>query len=71
MRVVRVFVSPRRQCFDPGRGVRSAAAHTNETFFKQEPMVQLTSEGQLSAMFHHGFWQCMDILCDKQYLVEL
>ena len=44
---------------------------SDETFFEQEPMKLFTSEGQLSAMFHHGFWQCMDTLRDKQYLEEL
>lgn len=28
---------------------------SDETFFEQEPMMKLTEEGQLSAMFHHGF----------------
>jgi glucose-1-phosphate cytidylyltransferase len=44
---------------------------SDETFFEQEPMKKLTEEGQLSALFHHGFWQCMDTLRDKQYLDKL
>lgn len=31
----------------------------------------LTSDGQLMAYQHHGFWQCMDTPRDKKYLEDL
>lgn len=41
------------------------------TPFEHEPMRQLVTEGQLGAYFHHGFWQCMDTLRDKNVLEDL
>ena len=34
------------------------------------PLSTLASMGQLSAYFHHGFWQPMDTLRDRQKLEE-
>jgi glucose-1-phosphate cytidylyltransferase len=41
------------------------------TIWEREPMEQLAAEGQLSAWFHHGYWQPMDTLRDKMHLEEL
>lgn len=41
------------------------------TPWEHEPMRRLVSEGQLGAYFHHGFWQCMDTLRDKNVLEDL
>ena len=39
--------------------------------FEREPMQRLTGMRQVEAYFHHGFWQPMDTLRDKQRLEEL
>lgn len=39
--------------------------------WEHEPLRRLVSEGQLSAHFHHGFWQSMDTLRDRNVLEEL
>jgi glucose-1-phosphate cytidylyltransferase len=39
--------------------------------WEREPMERLAAEGQLSAYFHRGFWQCMDTLRDKIKLESL
>ena len=44
---------------------------SDETVFEQYPLQALAKTGQLSAYKHHGFWQCMDTLRDKNYLNEL
>lgn len=43
----------------------------DETQWEREPMERLAREGQLMAYRHHGFWQCMDTLRDKQLLESL
>ncbi|WOO35451.1 glucose-1-phosphate cytidylyltransferase [Anaerocolumna sp. AGMB13020] len=44
----------------------------NDTIsFEKYPLEKLAREGQLNAYMHHGFWQCMDTLRDKNYLDEL
>lgn len=43
----------------------------DKTTFEQEPLNKLSSEGQLMAYKHPGFWQCMDTLRDKQKLEEM
>ena len=43
----------------------------DRTIWEREPMEQLAGAGQLSAYLHHGFWQPMDTLRDKNYLEEL
>lgn len=45
--------------------------HDESSMFEQEPMQKLTSSDQVRAYFHHGFWQPMDTLRDKQRLEEL
>ena len=39
--------------------------------FEREPIETLVAEGQVHAFFHHGFWQAMDTLRDKQHLEDL
>jgi len=39
--------------------------------WEQKPLNILASSGQLCAYFHHGFWQPMDTLRDRQKLEEL
>ncbi len=41
------------------------------TVFEKGPIETLTKEGKLGAYRHHGFWQCMDTLRDKQLLEKL
>ena len=43
----------------------------DSTIWEQEPLMQLAEEGQLMAYEHHGFWQPMDTLRDKNHLEEL
>jgi glucose-1-phosphate cytidylyltransferase len=43
----------------------------DDTVWEREPMERLAQEDQLSAYFHHGFWQPMDTLRDKVHLEEL
>ena len=43
----------------------------DETVWEQEPMSRLAQEGQLQAFRHHGFWQPMDTLRDKNHLESL
>jgi glucose-1-phosphate cytidylyltransferase len=43
----------------------------DETFFEKEPLEGLAKEGQLVAYKHHGFWQPMDTLRDKNHLEKL
>jgi len=39
--------------------------------WEQEPLMALASKNELMAFEHHGFWQPMDTLRDKQYLETL
>lgn len=41
------------------------------TSFEAEPLINLAEKNQLSAYQHHGFWQSMDTLRDKNYLEAL
>lgn len=41
------------------------------TIWEREPLERLAQEGQLAAYQHHGFWQPMDTLRDKNHLEEL
>jgi glucose-1-phosphate cytidylyltransferase len=43
----------------------------DQTSWEGEPLLQLSSEGNLMAYEHHGFWQAMDTLRDKNQLEEL
>jgi len=39
--------------------------------WEQDPIDNLTRDGQLIAYKHHGFWKCMDALRDKEELERL
>ncbi len=39
--------------------------------WEKQPMHNLATEGKMSVYFHHGFWQPMDTLREKQLLEEL
>jgi glucose-1-phosphate cytidylyltransferase len=41
------------------------------TSFEREPIESLTTRREVQAFFHHGFWQPMDTIRDKQRLEEL
>ena len=41
------------------------------TVLEREPLERLASGGELGAYKHHGFWQPMDTLRDKNHLEEL
>lgn len=41
------------------------------TPWEHGPLRRLVDEGQLAAHFHHGFWQSMDTLRDRNILEEL
>ena len=43
----------------------------DSSMFEREPMQALTLKKQVQAFFHHGFWQPMDTLRDKQRLEDL
>lgn len=43
----------------------------DRTTFEAEPLEHLTSEGQLTAYRHDGFWQCMDTVRDRDLLNKL
>ena len=41
------------------------------TNWEKEPLEELAAKGQLCAYKHHGFWQAMDTLRDKNLLEKL
>lgn len=43
----------------------------DETVFEVDPLNDLVNDGQLNAYVHHGFWQCMDTLREKEKLEKL
>jgi len=43
----------------------------DQTIWESEPLESLTSQGQLAAFQHQGFWQPMDTLRDKTHLEDL
>jgi glucose-1-phosphate cytidylyltransferase len=43
----------------------------DSTTWEQEPLMGLAEAGELMAYEHHGFWQPMDTLRDKQHLEKL
>ena len=43
----------------------------DSTTWEQEPLRTLATDGELMAYEHHGFWQPMDTLRDKQHLESL
>ena len=47
------------------------AIEHDATLWEREPLENLAQQGQLAAYQHHGFWQPMDTLRDKNHLEEL
>jgi glucose-1-phosphate cytidylyltransferase len=43
----------------------------DDQMFEREPIETLVAAGEVHAFFHHGFWQAMDTLRDKQNLEDL
>lgn len=43
----------------------------DQTIFERYPLETVAFEGQLKAYRHHGFWQCMDTMRDKELLEGL
>jgi len=43
----------------------------DDVSLEREPLERLAADGQLSAFEHHGFWQPMDTLREKQILEQL
>lgn len=39
--------------------------------FEREPLEKLAATGKLNAYKHHGFWQCMDTIRDKNLLENM
>ncbi len=39
--------------------------------WEREPIEKLVARGEVHAFFHHGFWQAIDTLRDKQHLEDL
>jgi glucose-1-phosphate cytidylyltransferase len=51
---------------------RAIDAITNDAqMFEREPIEALVTSGEVQAFLHHGFWQAMDTLRDKQQLEAL
>ncbi|MBR9896576.1 MAG: glucose-1-phosphate cytidylyltransferase [Gammaproteobacteria bacterium] len=44
---------------------------SDEDSFEDRPLVNLAAKGELNAYRHHGFWQAMDTLRDKNQLETL
>jgi glucose-1-phosphate cytidylyltransferase len=42
-----------------------------DIFFERTPLEKLARDKELFAFKHHGFWQCIDTLRDKNYLNDL
>lgn len=45
--------------------------HGDDDVWEQEPLEQLTADGQLTCYEHKGFWHPMDTVRDRRYLEEL
>ncbi len=43
----------------------------NESVFEKDVLARLADLGQLNSYVHHGFWQCMDTLREKEMLEKL
>ena len=43
----------------------------DDTILEREPMGRLLKQNQLMAYTHHGFWQCMDTMREKEKLEKL
>ena len=43
----------------------------DDTILEREPMERLLEQNQLMAYTHHGFWQCMDTMREKEKLEKM
>lgn len=43
----------------------------DSTIFEQEPLKNLSKDGELFSYRHYGFWKCMDTLRDKNELCQM
>jgi glucose-1-phosphate cytidylyltransferase len=43
----------------------------NDSMLEEQPLQRLAHDGELMAFRHHGFWQCMDTLRDKNRLESM
>ena len=43
----------------------------DNTVLEQEPMEKLVNDEELMAYQHHGYWQCMDTIRDRESLQEV
>ena len=43
----------------------------DQTFLEKEPLEKVSSQNQLAAFKHKGFWQCMDSKRDKDKLEQI
>ena len=43
----------------------------DNTICEREPLELLATQGEMQAFFHHGFWQPMDTLRDRNFLEDL
>ena len=41
------------------------------TVFERGPLEKLAEQGELMSFTHHGFWQCMDNIREKEMLEKL
>lgn len=46
-------------------------ADGDDVTFEQEPLMNLAKDGEIFTYKHHGFWQPMDTLRDKNKLNEM
>lgn len=42
-----------------------------DCMFEQKPLEDIVKDGELVCYRHHGFWQCMDTMRDKEHLEKL
>ncbi len=43
----------------------------DDMIWERQPLEQMATQGELFTFKHHGFWQCMDTLRDKQKLDQI
>ncbi|MGL5955655.1 MAG: glucose-1-phosphate cytidylyltransferase [Brevinema sp.] len=53
------------------KNIFKSLSSDSNLIFEREPLEKMAIQGELQAFIHHGFWQCMDTLRDKNHLEEL
>ena len=43
----------------------------DDTVFEKTPLENLARDGELMGFYHDGFWQCMDMQKDREYLEQI